>query len=90
MNSAIESTAFDRAVTPVLVQVLPNLVKKEIRFDSDPALATRIEELAAKANEGELTEEERREYQGYLRANKFIAMLRRQLIRLSDSHPNQP
>jgi uncharacterized protein YnzC (UPF0291/DUF896 family) len=38
----------------------------------------RIEELAAKSTEGALTDQERAEYEGYVRANKFIAILQRQ------------
>lgn len=34
--------------------------------------ADRIEELAAQSTEGELSEEERAEYEGDVRANKFI------------------
>ncbi len=41
------------------------------------ALKKRIEELAAKSTKGELIDEERGEYEGYVRANKFVAVLRR-------------
>ncbi len=34
-----------------------------------------MEELAQKSNEGELTDEQRAEYEGYLQANDFIATL---------------
>ncbi|MCF7786621.1 MAG: hypothetical protein K9N47_10905 [Prosthecobacter sp.] len=44
----------------------------------DEALSTRIEVLAAKSTEGTLTTDERDEYQGYVRANKFVSTLRRQ------------
>ena len=43
-----------------------------VDFHSDEALQRRIEELACKANEGELTETERAEYLGYSQANNFI------------------
>ncbi len=54
-----------------------------VDFHGDEALQNRIEELAEKANEGELTAEKSAEYQGYAQANKFIAVLRakaRQLL----------
>ena len=86
MNPTIESSAFDRAVAPVLRQVLPKPEGKlEVKFSAHPALASRIEELASKSTEGELTEPEREEYQGYVRANKFIATLQRQIHRLLNS-----
>ncbi len=41
-----------------------------------------IEELVGKSTEGQLTETERAEYAGYVRANKFIAILHRQAQQL--------
>jgi len=49
-----------------------------LKFRSEPELQNRIEELARKSTEGELTDQERAEYQGYVRANKFIAILQKQ------------
>jgi hypothetical protein len=73
--SITSSTAFDRGTDPVLslfsVEQAPPLV--ECR--GDEALQRRIEELADKCNEGELTDEERAEYEGYVRANNFVALL---------------
>ncbi|GDY23291.1 hypothetical protein LBMAG56_46380 [Verrucomicrobiota bacterium] len=43
----------------------------------DPSLRERIGELARKSAEGDLTAEDRKEYAGYVRANKSIAVLRR-------------
>ncbi len=42
-----------------------------------PAIQSRIEELATKSTEGELTAADEVEYKGYARANKHIAMLLR-------------
>lgn len=47
------------------------------RFRRAPELQARIEERAAKSTEGELSEAERSEYEGSIRANKFIAILKR-------------
>ncbi len=58
-----------------------------LSFHPDPALQVRIETLADKATEGELTEEERAEYEGYVRANKFVAILQRQARRLLGAKP---
>ena len=49
---------------------------------NDPRQA-RIEELARESTEGELTEEERAEYVGYVRANRFVAILKRQAQQLT-------
>jgi hypothetical protein len=73
-----ETTAFERGVRPILQIVLLDKADAVLNFRPDPALQNRIEELAAKSTEGELTDQERAEYEGYVRANKFIAILQRQ------------
>jgi uncharacterized protein YnzC (UPF0291/DUF896 family) len=50
----------------------------------DPALQERVEELASKSTEGALTDAEKAEYEGCVRANKFIAILRRQAQLMHD------
>ena len=83
MNPTAESTAFDRAVNPVLRQVLPDAkAQAVVTFVVDPNLRERIEELATKSTDDTLTEQERLEYQGYVRANRFIATLQRQARRI--------
>jgi len=73
-----ESAAFDRGVRPVLQIVLPDKAEAVLSFQADPELQRRIEDLAAKSTEGQLTDEERAEYKGYVRANKFVSLLQRQ------------
>jgi len=63
--------------------VLPEKSDAVIGFRADPELQARIEELAQKSTEGELTEDERGEYAGYVRANKFVAILKRQARQIS-------
>jgi hypothetical protein len=81
------STAFDRGVQPLLQTVLLDHADAVLDFRPDPALQDRIETLACRATEGELTEEERAEYEGYVRANKFVAILQRQARRLIEPEP---
>ena len=80
MATTSESLAFDRGVRPVLEIVLPEKADVVIGFRADQ-LQARIEELARKATEGELSEDEGAEYAGYVRANKFVAVLKRQALR---------
>ena len=79
--------AFDRGVRPVMEIVLPEKAEALIHFRPDPQLEARIEELARKSTEGELTDDERAEYAGYVRANKFVAILKRQAQHLTNSRP---
>jgi hypothetical protein len=71
-------TAFQRGVQPLLRILLPGKEEEVLSIAADQSLRDRIEELAAKNTEGELTPEERDEYAGYVRANKFVAVMRRE------------
>ena len=82
MQATAEIDAFERGVRPVLRIVLPEKAEAVLRFRAAPELQARIEELAGKSTEGELTDAERAEYAGYVRANKFIAILQRQARQL--------
>jgi hypothetical protein len=72
-----ETAAFERGIRPVL-DVLSDKAKAILQLKADAELQARIEELAGKSNEGVLTDTERAEYEGYVRANKFVAILKRQ------------
>ncbi len=85
MQTTSETDAFDRGVRPVLEVVLPKKARAILSVRPDPALRSRIEALAAKSTEGRLTKAEKAEYAGYVRANKFIAILRRQARQLFGS-----
>ncbi len=74
--------AFERGVRPVLRTVLPEKAEAMLRFRAAPELQAWIEDLAGKSTEGQLTETEKAEYAGYVRANKFIAVLQRQAQQL--------
>jgi HNH endonuclease len=82
VQATSEIDAFERGVRPVLRIVLPEKAEAVLRFRATPEIQARIEELAGKSTEGQLTEEERAEYSGYVRANKFIAILQKQARQL--------
>jgi hypothetical protein len=73
-------TAFQSGLQPWLQLLLPGREDQLLAVEGNPVLRERIEILAGKSTEGELTEEERAEYEGYVRANKFAAVLRRQAM----------
>ncbi len=78
MPATPETDAFERGIRPILRIVLSEKAQAVLSFRADPELQTRIKELADKSTEGQLTEAEQSEYAGYLRANKFVAVLQRQ------------
>ena len=75
------ANAFDRSTDFILQIFTIDQAKKIIQYHGDAALQPRIEELARKANEDELTHEEQEEYEGYVRANKFVAILQAKALR---------
>ena len=87
MQPTSETGAFERGVRPIMEIMLPAKAEEIVEFRADPELQARIEELAEKSTEGQLTEAERAEYAGYVRANKFVAILQRQARQLVEPHP---
>ena len=73
-----EAIAFERGLRPVLQILLPDKLEAILRFQPPEELTKRIDILASKSTEGQLTDPEKEEYEGYVRANKFVAILQRQ------------
>jgi len=87
MATTSETVAFERGIRPLMEMVLPDKAEAVIAFRADPQIQARIEELARKSTEGQLTGDERAEYVGFVRANKFVAILKRQARRLTTNPP---
>jgi hypothetical protein len=85
MPATPESVAFERGVRPIMKIVLPEKAKAILRFRPSAKLKARIEELAGKSTEGQLTAAEKAEYVGYVRANKFVAIFQCQAKQLAGS-----
>ena len=73
-----EAIAFERGIHSMLEILLPEKLGAILEFEPPAELRERIDDLAIRSTEGRLSESERAEYAGYVRANKFIAILRRQ------------
>ena len=70
-----KQTAFQRGIEPLIELLIDGKEDVVLSFKPDPALVERIEQLASRCTEGELTAEEREEYEGYVRANTFLGIL---------------
>lgn len=76
MNTIFEShMAFHRGTEPLFAVLTREQLQKILQLKADPTLAGRIEELAEKANEGELTSAETAEYEAYIEANNLLAIV---------------
>jgi hypothetical protein len=85
MAASSEMAAFDRGVRPLMQILLTEKAEAVISFHADPGLQQRIDDLARRSTEGLLTESERPEYTGYVRANTFVAILQQHARRLIES-----
>jgi hypothetical protein len=82
MENPADAVAFDRATDGLLGFFTPEQARALIAYRGEVWLQGRIEELAGKNTEGELTVDERAEYEGYVRANRFVAILQGKLKKL--------
>ena len=82
MSTTIDTSAFDKGTDPILAFFTVDQARAIVNFRGDAQLQARIEQLAAKCNEGELSPQELAEYEGYVKANKFIATLQAKVRKL--------
>ena len=85
MSTTINVSAFNRGIDPLLQFFTEDQAREIVKYRSDLVLRQRIEELAELANEGELTPADQDEYEGYVQANKFVAILQAKVRKLLTS-----
>lgn len=88
MSTAINASAFNRGIDPVVRFLTEDQAREIVCYRGTPELQQRIEELAERCNDGDLTPDDRAEYEAYVQANKFVAILQaraRKLLSKSDS-----
>jgi hypothetical protein len=66
----------DRILEPISSSLNQEAAQKLLTLKADRKTQARVRQLADKCTEGELTPDERREYELYLVANHFIALLK--------------
>ncbi|WP_459554796.1 hypothetical protein [Lacunimicrobium album] len=69
------SIAIDRLMEPVGACLTPEVAQRLLRMRADHDLQERVDYLAERSNRGELTSEERHEYEQYVRFSQFITLL---------------
>ena len=65
----------NRLLEPVSRSLNVEAARELIRIKADSKTQARVDELARKCNEGELTEQERAEYERYVVVGNIIAIL---------------
>jgi len=71
----LETPVVDRLLDPLSRLLTPDVGRKVANYRFDARAQARIDKLARKCNEDQLTAEERREYETYVQTIDFIAIL---------------
>jgi hypothetical protein len=87
VNRMDTAVYLDRILEPVSRCFTRESAKRLVDLRADPELQDRIDELADKSTEGELTPKERLEYETYVRAGTLISILQ---LKARKSLANQP
>ena len=69
------TSIFHRVLEPILRSLPPEAARQIAQAEADEELQQRVEHFARKANEGELTADEQREYQAYVDAGDVVATM---------------
>ena len=80
------ATALDRMLDPLSDCLNTEAAQRIIALRIDPALQTRIEELADRSNEGLLTEAECDEYRDYVEGAEILSLIKLKARRYLMSH----
>ena len=75
MKSGESSSVLDRLLEPLSRCLNPDGARALIEMRADPVAEARIEELAEKCTEGQLTPEEKNEYETYVHVGNVVAIL---------------
>jgi hypothetical protein len=82
MESNSNAAVLDRLLDPLARRFTPAAARALVSFRADPTTRARIAELADRCNQGELSPEERAEYEAYVRAIDLISILQSKARRL--------
>lgn len=80
--SAVADSILDRVFEPLGRCLTPAVARKVVALRADPTVQAHIDFLATRSNEGQLTDDERNEYEAYVRAIQFVTVLQSKARRL--------
>jgi hypothetical protein len=76
MVTASPKSVLDQILDPLADCFTPEVARRIVAIALDPRQQSRIDELAAKANEGQLNENERADYEAYIEALDLLAIVK--------------
>ena len=75
MTKTTNGSVLERILGPVSSSLNVEAARKLIGLKADRQVQVRVAKLARKCNEGDLTPDERSEYETYVLAGEFVAIL---------------
>ncbi len=75
MKSGDTTSVLDRLLDPISRCLTAESARALATMEADPVAQARIEELAEKCNEGQISAEERQEYETYVHVGNVLAIL---------------
>lgn len=87
MSQTPMTVTLDKLLDPVTRCLTPEVARRLVELRADPELQSRVDALAEKNTEGQLTPEEREEYETYVRVSRFIAILQAKARKLLAQYP---
>ena len=79
----------DRILDPVTAIFTPEAARRLVDLPPDPVFQARLDELASKSNQGELSDSELREYEVYVNVVEVVSLFQakaRRLLEPSTTH----
>jgi hypothetical protein len=76
MVTASTSSILDQILDPLAECLTPEVARRIVAVSLDPEMQSQIDELASKANDGSLSEEERIRYSEFIEAMDLVAIIK--------------
>jgi hypothetical protein len=83
-----DNAILDRLLDPVTRCLTPEVARQLVALRADPQFQERLDTLADKCTEGQLSPDEREEYETYVRAIHIIAILQAKARKLLANPPS--
>ena len=82
MDPEIPTQVLNELLEPLSNCLTPEVARRVVALRASAAAQRRVDELAEKCNDGELSAEERAEYEAYVMAGNLIAVIQAKARRL--------
>lgn len=87
MVTASTSSILDQLLDPLAECLTPEVARRIVAVSLDPDMQSQIDELAAKASEGTLSDEERIRYAEFIEAIDLVAVIKAKARLVLESRP---